>query len=104
MITPLYEAARVGAKARLDDFPDHSFGCFASFRDPGDGEGCSDDLDVSFDVSFWVALSPWRRARRSHPTWWDGSAGAVIDLSLWFDLHQNRRVDLDRCAAWLGFG
>lgn len=78
VITPRYEAASVGAMAKLEGFPDRSFECFASHRDDGDDDGFSDDVDVSF----WIAVSEWS------PTLEKGPLLAIADdalRALWMD-------------------
>jgi len=62
LIAPVYEAADVGASAHLDGFPGRPFDCFAAFRAPRDCDGFGDDVDVPFDLSFWVAHSDWSLA------------------------------------------
>ncbi len=59
LVTATYELAVVGARAELDGFGTRVFECVASYRDPGDREGFGDDVEVSFEVSFWAAEVEW---------------------------------------------
>lgn len=59
LIAPVFEASSVGTSAALDGFPDRLFQCIASYRDPGDRDGFGENVDVSFDVSFWATHARW---------------------------------------------
>ncbi|MCH9682480.1 MAG: hypothetical protein K0V04_13670 [Deltaproteobacteria bacterium] len=59
LIAPVFEASHIGASAALDGFPERPFECFATYRDPGDHDDFDENVDLSFDLSFWFTDSAW---------------------------------------------